>query len=158
MKTQTESDMKDQFWRQLSASPFVMLELEGDPRSAAPMTALLDEEAHGRIWFFTARDGAFGSLGPAVASYSSKDHKLFARFGGNLVEERSSDVRAKLWTKPVAAWFPEGKEAPTVLLMRMELGEASIWNAEVGGLTLAKMFLGINVRDDVKGHHAHTRL
>lgn len=158
MKTQTEPEMKEHFWKYLSASPFVMLELERDPGSVAPMTAMLDEEAHHRIWFFTARDGAFGRLGPAIASFVAKDHKLFARFSGTLVEEHSTDMRKKLWTKPVAAWFPEGESAPSVLLMRMDLGEASIWSAEVDGLTLTKMLLGFNVRDDMKGHHAHTRL
>jgi general stress protein 26 len=156
--TKTESEMKELFWEQLSASPFVMLELDGAPQSAAPMTAQLDKEAHGVIWFFTTRDGAFGRMGPATATFAAKGHKLFARFSGRLVEEKSSERLDKLWSNPVAAWFPEGKTSPSVLLMRMELGNASIWSAEMEGLALPKMLLGLNVRNEMKGHHAHTRL
>lgn len=158
MTSKTESQMKEQFWAHLSASPFLMLELDGARDSAAPMTAQLDKEADGSIWFFTARDGVFGRMGPAVATFAAKDHKLFARFTGCLVEETRRDIFNKLWTKPVAAWFPEGKDSPTVLLMRMELADASIWNAEMGALALTKMLLGFSVRSEVKGHHSHTTL
>ena len=58
----------------------------------------------------------------------------------------------------MAAWFPEGKDSRQVLLMRMDLGDASIWDARLGPLILSKMMLGMDVREDAAGHHAHTAL
>ncbi len=158
MNETTASKVKSAFWEELNRSPFVMLELEGAPHTAVPMTAQLDKEAHGAIWFFTASDKGLGRLGPATATYSAKDHKLFARFAGRLTEEKSRERFEKFWSNAVAAWFPEGKDSPTVLLMRMDLGAASIWDAKLGPLTLTQMLLGIDVRDKVQGHHAETTL
>jgi general stress protein 26 len=158
MATESESQIKTQFWERLSDSPFVMLELDGNPHGVAPMTAQLDKNAHSAIWFFTARNSAFAGMGPAFATFSAKDHKLFARFSGRLVEEKSRAVLDKLWSNPVEAWFPEGKDSPNVLLMRMELGQASIWNAKLGAVALTKLMLGVDVREDAKGHHAQTNL
>jgi general stress protein 26 len=158
MNATAESQMKHEFWMQMSASPFVMLELDNAPHSAAPMTAQLDENAHSALWFFTSRDGAFARMGPATATFVAKDHALFARFSGRLTEEKSRAVLEKFWTDPVAAWFPQGKNSPQVLLMRMDLGEASLWSAKMGVLAVTKMLLGIDVREEMKGHHANTSL
>jgi general stress protein 26 len=158
MTATTESEIKEQFWTSMSASPFVMLELDNAPHSAAPMTAQLDKEAHSALWFFTARDRALAHMGAATATFAAKDHKLFARFSGILTEEKSRSVWEKHWSNAVAAWFPEGKNSPQVLLMRMDLGAASIWSAKMGALAVTKMLLGISVRDEVKGHHTHTSL
>lgn len=158
MTATTESEIKEQFWKSLSASPFVMLELDNAPQSAAPMTAQLDRDAHSAIWFFTSREGALARMGAATATFAAKDHTLFARFGGRLTEEKSRSVLEKHWSNAVAAWFPEGEHSPQVLLMRMELGEASIWSASMGALAVSRMLLGMNVREEAKGHHAHTSL
>jgi general stress protein 26 len=158
MTATTESEIKEQFWNSMSASPFVMLELDNAPHSAAPMTAQLDKDANSAIWFFTARDSALARMGPATATFAAKDHTLFARFSGQLTEEQSRSVLEKHWSNAVAAWFPDGRNSPQVLLMRMELGDASIWSARMGVLTVSKMLLGMNVREEAKIHHAHTSL
>ena len=74
-------ELKDKFWKTLSDSPFVMLQLDADPDTAAPMTAQLDEDANHAIWFFTSKDNRFAAGGPATATYSGKGHELHARFG-----------------------------------------------------------------------------
>jgi general stress protein 26 len=153
-----ESKMKEKFWTQLSKSPFVMLELDQVPHSAVPMTAQLDKDAHGAIWFFCSHAAALARLGPATAIFIAKDHKLFARFSGHLTEERSREIVDKHWTNAVSAWFPEGRNSPHILLMRMDLAEASIWDAELGALTLTKMMLGVSVKDEVHGRHVETSL
>ena len=157
-KTDTTEDMKTAFWQALAKSPFVMLTCDDDPASAAPMTAQLDKDANSAIWFFTSRDNRFADLGAATAIYAAKDHSLFARFAGTLVEEMSEAVKDKLWDNTVAAWFPEGKSDPNLMLIRMELGDASIWGAEMGTFNVVKMLLGQDVRDSVSGQYAETTL
>jgi general stress protein 26 len=158
MATIAESELKEQFWAHMGDSPIVMLELDHAPHTAAPMTAQLDREADSAIWFFTSRDGPLGRRGAATATFAAKDHTLFTRFAGRLTEEKSRDVLEKLWTNAIAAWFPEGKHSPQVLLLRMDLGKASIWSAKLGVWAWSKMLLGFNVRDGVRGHHTRTSL
>ena len=151
-------DLKEKFWKEMASSPFVMLQLDADEDSAAPMTAQLDKDANSAIWFFTRRDNRFAELGPATVTYCSKGHDLYARFDGTLTEETSQERKDEMWNNVVEAWFPEGKNGPNVLMMRMDLGEAAIWSGELGMMTTAKMLLGQDITDDVKGGYAKTKL
>lgn len=151
-------ELKEKFWHALADSPFVMLQLDNDPDSAAPMTAQLDKDANHAIWFFTGKDSRFASMGAATATFAAKGHDTFARFAGNLVEETSRERLDKQWSNFVEAWFPGGKDDPNLLFLRMDLGDASIWSAETGVITTAKMALGMDVRDEVKGQMAQTAL
>ena len=148
--------LKEKFWKTLSASPFVMLQLDADPDSAAPMTAQLDKDANHAIWFFTSPDNRFAAMGPATATYSGKGHELHARFAGNLVEETDQARKHAMWNNFVEAWFPEGQTS--ALMLRMDLADASIWSGEMGVFNTAKMMLGMNVRDNMKGGYAEVTL
>jgi general stress protein 26 len=156
--TESTEDLKERFWKHLAASPFVMLELDSDRDGAAPMTAQLDKDARHAIWFFTSKTGGYAKMGPATASFSAKGHDLFARFNGELVEETSRERLDMQWSKMVEAWFPGGKDDPNLLMLRMELGRAKIWNSELGVISTAKMFLGMDVRQETAGKVAETTL
>jgi len=152
------AELRDKFWDALSDSPFVMLQLDSSTESAAPMTAQLDEDAHHAIWFFTSRDNHFSAGGPATATFASKGHDVFARFLGTLTEETDRARLEKEWNNVVQAWFPGGKDDPNLLMLRMDLGDAAIWAGELGMINTAKMLLGLDVSDSVKGGYAETRL
>jgi general stress protein 26 len=122
------------------------------------MTAQLDKNANSAIWFFTHKDHEFAQLGPATATFSSKDHDVFARFRGRLTEETDRSRFDQQWSNFVEAWYDGGKEDPNILFLRMDLGQAEIWSSELGALTTAKMALGMDVRDDAAGKHTETAL
>ena len=151
-------EIKDEFWKALSHSPFLMLQLDADADSAAPMTAQLDKHANHAIWFFTSRSNRFAEMGAATATFASKGHDLFARFAGTLVEETSAAVKDDHWNNFVEAWFPGGKHDPDLLMLRMDLGDAAIWSGDLGLLATARMALGMNVRDEARGNYAETAL
>lgn len=151
-------ELKDKFWKELAGSPYVLLQLDSDPDSAAPMTASLDKDANSAIWFFTGRDSRWAELGAATATYAAKGHDLFARFNGTLTEETDRARLDKQWSNFVEAWFPGGKDDPNLLFVRMDLGDASIWSGELGLLATAKMALGMPIKDEVAGKHVETVL
>ena len=151
-------ELKDKFWKELSGSSFVMLQLDAEPGSAAPMTASLDKHADSAIWFFAGRDSRWAQQGAATASYASKGHDLFARFTGTLTEETDKARLDKQWSNFVEAWFPGGKTDPNLLILRMDLGDAEIWSGELGALATAKMMLGMDVRNETAGKHVETAL
>lgn len=151
-------ELKEQFWHAMTASSLVMLQLDADQDSAAPMTAQLDKDANSAIWFFTSRDNRFAKMGPATATYQSKGHDVFCRFSGALREETSRERLDKQWNKFVEAWFPGGKSDPNLLMLRMDLGDASIWAGELGVINTARMMLGMDVTDKIKGGYAEVNL
>lgn len=152
-------ELKTTFWKELADSPYLILQLDSDPSTAAPMTASLDKDANSAIWFFTGRDSRWAELGEATATYAAKGHDLFARFAGTLTEETDRARLDKQWSNFVEAWFPNGgKDDPNLLFLRMDLGDASIWSGEMGALATAKMALGMNVTDEAAGKHVETAL
>jgi general stress protein 26 len=151
-------ELKEKFWNAMSQSSFVMLQLDSDQDSAAPMTAQLDKDANSAIWFFTERNSRFAAMGAATVTYQSKGHDIFCRFSGILSEETSRDQLDKQWSNFVEAWFPGGKDDPDLLMMRMDLGDASIWASELGVINTARMILGMDVTDKIKGGFAEVKL
>ena len=152
----TITELKDKFWVALADSPFVFLACDNDPQGAVPMTAQLDEDADSAIWFFTGRERPLGTCGAATATFTSKDHQMFARFSGNISEEASRDRLDQFWNPIVQAWFPEGKDDPNLLLLRMDLCQAEIWNSDLGFVDNLKMMLGFDSREEAQKEHVKT--
>ncbi|MGB7407086.1 MAG: pyridoxamine 5'-phosphate oxidase family protein [Pontixanthobacter sp.] len=153
-----EDDLRYKFWEAMSESSFLFLQLDGDPTTAVPMSAQLDKDADSSIWFFTQKQSDFAKLGGATATFAGKDHKMWARFHGNLTVETSKERFDKFWNNFVEAWYDEGKTDPDLLFLRMDLGDAEIWNGDMGILNVAKMALGKNVHDDAAKKHTETKL
>ena len=151
-------ELKTKFWKALADSPFLFLQLDSDPDDAVPMTAQLDKDANHAIWFFTRKDHTFANGGPATATFAGKGHQMFARFSGTLTEETSEERLEKQWSKIVEAWFPGGKDDPNLLMLRMDLGQAEIWNSDLGFVDNAKMLLGFDVREEAREEHTATAL
>jgi general stress protein 26 len=153
----TTHELKQKFWKALSDSPFLFLQLDRDPSSAVPMTAQLDEDADHAIWFFTTRDHDFASGGMATATFAGKGHEMFARFKGVLSAETSRERLDKQWNRVAEAWF-EGKDDPNLLMLRMDLGQAEIWNSDLGFYDNTKMLLGFDTREAAMEEHTETAL
>ncbi|TIX50196.1 pyridoxamine 5'-phosphate oxidase family protein [Alteraurantiacibacter aquimixticola] len=152
------TELKHSFWKALAESPFLFLQLDSDPDTAVPMTAQLDKQANGAIWFFTRKDHTFAKGGAATATFSGKDNQIFARFTGTLVPELSRERLEKQWSSVAEAWFPGGKNDPNLLMLRMDLGKAEIWNSDLGFIDNAKMLMGFDVREEARKEHAETAL
>lgn len=146
--------LKTKFWKAMADSPFLFLELDGQPQSAVPMTAQLDKDADSAIWFFTHDKSHFARLGPVTATFASKDHDMFARFTGRLAVETDRDIFDKHWNNFVEAWYDGGKDDPDMLFLRMDLGDAEIWDSDMGVLNTAKMAFGMTVHDKAEEKHA----
>lgn len=157
-ETGQAEELKQDFWKAMASSPFVFVELEGMADSAIPMTAQLDKDANSAIWFFTSKHSHLAKLGPAICTFSGKDHDIFARFDGILSVETSRERLDKQWSNFAEAWFPGGKDDPNLLMLRMDLGQAEIWSGDLGLLATAKMALGMSVREDATGKHAEAAL
>lgn len=151
-------ELKQDFWTALADSPFLFLQLDSAPDTAVPMTAQLDKDANSAIWFFTGKDHSLAKGGAATATFTGKSHDMFARFTGILVEEHSRERLEKQWSPVVEAWFPGGKDDPNLLMLRMDLGKAEIWNSDMGFIDNMKMLMGFDSREEAREEHAETTL
>ncbi|MBB3033030.1 pyridoxamine 5'-phosphate oxidase family protein [Alteriqipengyuania lutimaris] len=145
-------ELREKFWKELADKPYLFLQLDGVSKSAVPMAPQLDKDANSSIWFFTHTKSDFVRLGPVTATFQGDD-MMFARFHGTLVKEDSQERFDHFWNNFVKAWYDGGKDDPNIVFLRMDLGDAEIWDGEMGVLDVAKMALGMTVHDDAEEQH-----
>jgi general stress protein 26 len=103
---------------------------------ARPMVApRLDkqEDFDGALYFFT------GATSPKVdeiranphvlLTYANPDKQSYVSLSGQATVERDRSKIDQLWTKEIAAWFPDGKDDPNLILVRFDAEEAEYWDA-----------------------------
>ena len=103
----------------------MMLGIAGaDEAHTRPMTAQLEGDEGGPIWFFTAKDTdlvqQLSGNDRAIATFASKGHDLFAAVHGSLRVDTTRDVVDRLWNRFVAAWYEGGKDDPKLTLLRLD--------------------------------------
>lgn len=159
----TETRLKKAFWEALDDSPFIMLGLKGveDDRTR-PMTAQVDvsedgdKDDGGPIYFFASKtDGVGQDIGEgarAVATFTGKDHKLFAHIHGTLVPSQDREVIERLWNPIIASWYKDGKDDPDLLLLRFDIERADIWEANAGATLKAAALKALFDIDPGKEH------
>lgn len=146
-------ELKTKFWKALADSPILFLQVTGQSDSAVPMSPQLDKDANSAIWFFTHSKSKFAALGPVTATFAAKGHDIFARFDGTLAKETSQQRFDQFWNNFVEAWYDGGQTDPDILFLRMDIGDAEIWNGDIGLLNTAKMALGVYVEDQAEERH-----
>lgn len=129
-----ESEIEEEFWRELKDSPILMLGLDGIRQGRSqPMTAFF-EETRAPLWFFSSTDSDLArhvadelAGRPAIASFVGKGHELFASLHGTLAIERDASIIDRFWDDRVADWYPGGRQDPKLVILRLDADSARIW-------------------------------
>jgi len=131
---------------------------EGD--HARPM-AIAEIEGASTIWFVTSTASPKAKELVAdcrVAITCQSDKKYLAMSGvATLVTDRAKI--AQLWKESWKVWFPDGKDAPDIGLVRVTVHDAEFWdNAGMKGVryvfeAVRAYIAGEKVKDSVEGQH-----
>ncbi|MBS0480142.1 MAG: pyridoxamine 5'-phosphate oxidase family protein [Proteobacteria bacterium] len=146
--------IKQHFWEKLADSPFVMIGIEGDGRHSEPLTAQLDEDQVDTIFFFVGKDNRLAGGGRAMAQFVSKGHDFFACLVGTARIDNDFGLIGKLWNQQVEAWFPGGKDDPNLALLRFDVDDAEMWEADLSIAGKVKMLFGGTIDAGDEGSHA----
>ena len=149
------ADIRHHLWEALDQSPFAV-ELENDSHGAIPMHVVVDRDSDESVWFYTSRGNRRAGGGAASMQFSSKGHDLFACVKGKLVEEKDPSIIDKHWSNPVEAWYEDGRSDSDLLMMRFELENSEIWEADPGAVGAFKLMTGMTVKPGDVG--AHTKV
>ena len=159
----TETRLRKAFWEAMDDSPFIMLGLKGveDDRTR-PMSAQIDipkggeKNDGGPIYFFASKTDGVGAdidaSARAVATFVSKDHKLFAHIYGTLVQSHDREVIERMWNPIIASWYKDGKDDPDLLLLRFDTERADVWEANTGATLKAAALKALFDIDPGKEH------
>lgn len=158
-----EQELKEKLWKSLRSDMTVMLgltdDVEGDAR---PMTAQIEGDDRGPIWFFTAKDTEIArklkTERPALATFASKSHDIFATIHGTLALDMDRSVIDRLWNPYVAAWFEKGKDDPKLALLRFEPERAEVWVDASSLVAGIKLLLGFDPKKEYRDKAGEVRL
>jgi general stress protein 26 len=158
----SDTEIEARFWKELKASPFMMLGLDGARDGhAQPMTAHFEDD-HGPIWFFTSRDNglvqALSQSHRAMAHYVAKGHDLFATIHGNLSLDNDPATIDRLWNPHVAAWFEGGRDDPKITLLRLDTESAQLWLNSSSVMAGIKRLFGADRKEEAKQNIAEVAL
>lgn len=149
-----DQHLANRFLSDLKSSPFVMLGLSGDGQHSEPMTAQIDADQPNTLFFFAGRDNRAAAGGKAMAQFVSKGHDFFACLAGQITADNDRAQIDKLWSKPVEAWFPGGKDDPNLTLLRFDIDDAELWEADMSLGGKVKMLFGGTIKPSEEGSHA----
>ncbi|WP_165188144.1 pyridoxamine 5'-phosphate oxidase family protein [Caulobacter soli] len=157
-----ETELAAKFWKSLKSDRTAMVGLvDVEDGRAQPLTALVENDDRGPIWFFTSSESdlvaQLTSHRKAILHFASKGHDLFASVEGDLAVDTDRATIDRLWNPFVAAWF-EGKDDPKIRLLRFDAGDAQIWLNENSLFAGLKMLLGSDPKKDYADKVAETRL
>ncbi len=118
---------------------FLVSHAKDDPQShyhARPM-GVLDHDDSGDLWFATSIDS------PKIAEITAdpkvlvtmQDDRRFVCLTGRAEVVRDRRKIDELWSPALDVWFPEGKDDPSLALIRVDANEATFWdNSGLKGL------------------------
>lgn len=158
MPDKSDDQIRDDMWKAMAASPYVMLGLMNGSDHHEAMYAVLDDDAHGEFWFYTKKDNRAAKGGPAMVQFASKGHDLFACIRGTLKAETDPAIIDKYWNKQVEAWYDQGRNDPSLLMLNFKLDDAEIWETDHSITGKLKMFTGNTIYDREAGSHTVAEL
>ncbi|HEX7948641.1 MAG TPA: pyridoxamine 5'-phosphate oxidase family protein [Phenylobacterium sp.] len=133
-KTHTAAEAEEKLWKAIDHHKTGMLGLTGSTQHFQPMTAFAEPETQ-TIWFFTPKDSDLveSALGGADAMFHFQSREVYACMDGRLAVDTDRARIDKFWNAHVAAWYPQGKDDPSLTLLRFDPTEAAVWLVD-GGL------------------------
>jgi len=97
-----------------------------------PMTTL-DVDSEGNAWFFTSRQTEIGSEtdnGESVTLiYSHPGDNTYLSVSGTASIVHDEAKKEELWSPLSKAWFPEGKNDPDLVVLKITTEEAAYWDS-----------------------------
>lgn len=137
LESETETNpaaLADTAWSKLKALRFVQL-TTSDGRGRLVGRPMTLQQVDGKtLWFFTSRSTELAESiqrDPRVnvCSMDVKESFYLSISGtAQLVDDRAK-VR-ELWSLMVKAWFPSGADDPELVLVRLDITQAEVWNSE----------------------------
>jgi general stress protein 26 len=125
--------VRERLWELIKNHRFAMMTTrrDDDALRSRPMTTIehADDES---LWFFAKSDSAVADeLGhhPQVGlSYSESSKPDFVSVSGEAAIVTDVEKKRALWNRAVQAWFPEGPEATSVILVQVKPQHAEYWD------------------------------
>ena len=124
-----------------------------------PMTTC-EVEDDGFLWFFTSINSKLIDdlieQDNVNISYTDISKNQYISIKGQAILVRSKTKIEKLWNPLAKAWFPKGLEDPDLVLVKIQVNQAEIWDSGSSKIViLAKIIKAIVTGEEYKDEDGH---
>lgn len=146
----SEADAQKRLWDAIDKRRIGMLGPAEGGTHFQPMTGFLERDTN-QLYFFTYKDSDLAALigegAPALFVFQDGDD-LWASIEGRLSPDTDRSRMDRYWGPAVAAWYPEGKDDPRLILLRLDCDDAQVWISEAGPVRFAWEIAKANARHE----------
>lgn len=104
--------------------------LAPDGRLLGRPMAALEVDAEGSFWFFTSeRSAKVHQLDRVNLAFTDEDDATYVSISGRAAIVNDRSRIDDLWTAAAKPWFPQGKDDPDLVLLRVDTDIAEYWDA-----------------------------
>lgn len=104
-----------------------------------------DFDFDGDLWFFTSSETHKAEEierdNRVNVSYASPENNTYVSVSGRASIVKDREKIDEYWSDILKAWFPEGKDAPDLALLKIEVEQAEYWDAPSSKVAQALGFL-----------------
>jgi len=110
-----------------------------------PMATQKTGEFDGTVWFLTqAGSGKLAEIGEnshVSLIYADSGDGKYVTVKGTASTSRDRTKIHELWNSMYKAWFPEGEDDPSIVVLRVEVTEAEYWEASASRMVRGIKYL-----------------
>jgi general stress protein 26 len=122
----------------------MMVTIDDGIMRSRPMSTQ-EAEFNGELWFFTnINDHKIGEIekdNRVNLSYSKPDDTIYVSVSGTIDMVRDKAKIEEFWSPLYKAWFPEGKDDPNIVLLKVTVEQAEYWDYSSGKLVQLAGFI-----------------
>ena len=135
-------DEKLKLWELIKPLEVGMLVTQHHQELHARPMHLVQSDFDGLLYFFTNKDclkaDEIDENPDVCVAFSQPKAQTYVSVSGTAAICKDQLLIDQFWNPFVAAWFPQGKEDPSVVLIKIKLYSAEYWNATSN--TLVQLF------------------
>ena len=106
--------------------------IDGGHLRSRPMSTQ-EFEFDGELWFFTSDDthkiSEIEKDSRVNVAYSKPDDNVYLSISGKAEIVKDQAKIDELWSPVLKAWFPKGKDDPSLCLLKIPVDQAEYWDA-----------------------------
>jgi general stress protein 26 len=125
-----------------------------------PMTTL-DVDDSGNIWFFTNRATDLVDTPlpqPVTLIYSNPSKNSYLTISGEASVVNGPQKKEELWNPMARAWFPQGKNDPSLVVVKVATQEGFYWDSSSSKMVLLVSFLRAIITEKVHDTGDHGKI
>jgi general stress protein 26 len=127
---------RDKIWRIISSIKFGMICYpEGNGYKSKPMT-LIQDNLQDKLFFFTKVESEdylkFQEPKKVLVNFSDPKTGQYVSINAEANLNRNQHLIDQFWSFSTSAWFPEGKDNPSICLIEVEIVDGECWENPKG--------------------------